>query len=111
MLVKYIKDKKSSWEEFLDTCVFAYNTAQHESTHYTPFELVFARKPLLPIDVNMEKKDAAVLLNEYHGAQDLSLTKTREVHQKLLEAAKANIIKAQLKQKEHYDKRHFKPCR
>ena len=65
MLVKYIKDK-NSWEEFLDTCVFAYNTAQHESTRYTPFELMFGRKPLFPIDVNTEKKDAAILLNEYH---------------------------------------------
>lgn len=109
MLVKYIKDKKSSWEEFLDTCVFAYNTAQHESTRYTPFELMFGRKPVLPIDIDMEKKDPAMLLNEYHGAQDLSLTETREARQKLLEAAKANITKAQLKQKEHYDKRHCKP--
>ena len=109
MLVKYIKDKKSSREEFLDTCVFAYNTAQHESTRYTPFELMFGRKPVLPIDIDMEKKDPAMLLNEYNGAQDLSLTETREVHQKLLEAAKANITKAQLKQKEHYDKRHCKP--
>ena len=76
------------------------NTAQHESTHYTPFELMFGRKPLLPIDVNMEKKDAAMLLNEYHGAQNLSLAKNREVHQKLLETAKDNITKAQQKQKQ-----------
>ena len=32
---------KHSWEEFLDACVFAYNTAQHESTCYTPFDLMF----------------------------------------------------------------------
>ena len=70
---------------------------------------MFGRKPVLPIDVDMEKKDPAMLLNEYHGARELSLTETREVHQKLLEAAKANITKAQLKQKEYYDKRHCKP--
>ena len=82
---------KNSWEEFLDTCVLAYNTAQHESTRYTPFELMFGRKPLLPVDVNTEKKDAATLLNEYHGARNLSLAKNREVHQKLLETVKATI--------------------
>ena len=31
----------------------------------TQFELMFA---VLPIDIDMEKKDATVLLNEYHRA-------------------------------------------
>ena len=69
---------KHSWEEFLDTCVFASNTAQHESTCYTPFDLMFWRKSLLPVDINTEKKDTAMLLNEYHGVQNLSLAKNRE---------------------------------
>ena len=63
---------------------------------------MFGRKSLLPVDVNTEKKDAAMLLNEYHRAQNLSLAKNREVHQKLLETVKANITKAQ--QKQQYDK-------
>ena len=32
MFVKLIEDKKDTWEEYFDTCVFAYNTAHHEST-------------------------------------------------------------------------------
>jgi hypothetical protein len=31
MLVKFI-DKKESWEHYLDTCVYAYNTSKHESS-------------------------------------------------------------------------------
>ena len=31
---------------------YAYNTAQHESTKFTPFELMFSRKPVLPIDID-----------------------------------------------------------
>ena len=37
MLVKFIEEKKDSWEEYLDTR-FAYSTARHESTKYTIFE-------------------------------------------------------------------------
>lgn len=52
MLVKFVGEKKDSWEDYLDTCVFAYNTAKHESSKFTPFELMFSRKPVLPIDID-----------------------------------------------------------
>ena len=55
MLVKFIVEKKDSWEDYLDTCVFAYNTSVHESSRFTPYELMFGRKPVLPIDLQMEK--------------------------------------------------------
>ena len=109
MLVKFIEEKKDSWEEYLNTCVFAYNTARHESTNYTPFELMFGRKPLLPIDIDMEKKDAEVLLVDCTKAGDYPIDEAREAHEKVLEKAKENITKVQKKQKFHYDKRHFKP--
>ena len=50
MLVKFVKEKKESWEQFLDTRAFAYNTTQQESNHYSPFELMFGRRTLLPTD-------------------------------------------------------------
>ena len=52
MLVKYIQEKKETWEDYIDTCIYAYNTAQHESTRFTPFELMFSWKPVLPIDID-----------------------------------------------------------
>ena len=36
MLTKYVQDKKNTWDEYIDTCVFAYNTSKHESTTFTP---------------------------------------------------------------------------
>ena len=51
MLVKFISEKKSMWDDFLDTCVYAYNTSVHESTSSTPFEVMFGHKAVLPIDV------------------------------------------------------------
>ena len=32
MLTKFIEGKKYAWEDYLDTCVYAYNTAVHVSS-------------------------------------------------------------------------------
>lgn len=65
MIVKFIADKKESWDEYLDTCVFAYNTAKHESTLYTPFELMFGRKATIPLDLEFQTKSGEELLTEF----------------------------------------------
>ena len=57
MIIKFIKDNKVSWDEFLDTCIFAYNTAEHESTKFIPFELMFGRKPVLPVEIEKSGSD------------------------------------------------------
>lgn len=59
MLVKYIESNKTSWDEYLETCIFAYNTAVHESTKFSPFELMFGRKPVLPVDITDNAADNA----------------------------------------------------
>ncbi|XP_065911163.1 uncharacterized protein [Dysidea avara] len=41
MLVKFVNEKKELWEDYLDTCVFAYNTSKHESSKYCPFAVMF----------------------------------------------------------------------
>lgn len=72
MLVKFVAERKDTWEEFLDTCVFAYNTSRHDSSKYwpilmiviyywhnitsyrfTPFEIMFGRRAIHPVDVEM----------------------------------------------------------
>jgi len=55
-MVKYIEQRKEQWEDYLDTCVFSYNTSKQDSTKHSPFELMFAQKPVLPIDINTEEK-------------------------------------------------------
>ena len=58
MLVKFAANKREEWDEFLDTCVFAYNTSRHESTCFTPFEVMFGRQATLAIDNEMRKDKA-----------------------------------------------------
>ena len=63
--MKYISEKKDSWEDYLDTCIYAYNTSKQESSKFTPFELMFARKPVLPIDLQYDKRDAGDIFEDY----------------------------------------------
>ena len=64
MITKYIGQKKSAWEDYLDECVYAYNTASHESSKFTPFELMFARKPVLPIDLQAAAEESNAVLEQ-----------------------------------------------
>ena len=72
MLIKFVVEKKELWEHFLDTCVFAYNTAHHESSQYSPFEVMFGRKAVLPVDVSMGEKKPDVVLEKHLQKQELS---------------------------------------
>ena len=57
MLVKMVWSNKETWAKFIDTCVFAYNTSRHESTHFTPFELMYGHRTIFPVDINVEKAE------------------------------------------------------
>ena len=56
MLVKFASEKHDRWDEFLDSCIFAYNTAVQESAHFLPLEVMFGRKATLPIDLDMAQQ-------------------------------------------------------
>ena len=110
MLVKVTQDRKEHWDKYLDSCVYAYNTSRHESTKFTPFELMFGRKAVLPIEIDIEKKDVDQQTEPF--STELSSSALEAIinrRQKLLGEAKENILKAQQRQKEDYDKRKANP--
>ncbi len=42
-LVKVVNSNQSNWDEKLDGILFAYRTSQHQSSKFTPFELMYCR--------------------------------------------------------------------
>jgi hypothetical protein len=43
----------TEWDQWLDPIVFAYNTSKHDSTGYSPYEMVFGRTPRLPLEIEL----------------------------------------------------------
>ena len=50
-VVKSCLCHQRDWDEHLQKVLFAYRTAIHESTGYSPFLVTFGRSPNLPVDV------------------------------------------------------------
>jgi len=42
-LVKLVNQQQNDWDDLLDGVLFAYRTAQQESTKMTPFEVMYCR--------------------------------------------------------------------
>ena len=51
ILAKTIEDDQHEWDSLLPKALFAYRTAVHDSTHFSPFHLTFGRSPQIPIDL------------------------------------------------------------
>ena len=49
MLTAYCNENQDNWDQHLNALTFAYNTAVHSKTKYSPFFLMYGRKPKIPI--------------------------------------------------------------
>ena len=99
MLVKFIDSKKGSWEDYLDTCVYAYNSAKYESSKFSPFEVMFGR---LDLDGARACEDEQLVMEDFNTAE---LDRMMEETRARLEVVQANILAAQERQKEQYDRK------
>lgn len=52
-LAKLTDENVNDWDTHLNSIVFAYNTGQHATTKYSPFQLLFGRYPKLPPESNI----------------------------------------------------------
>ncbi|KAL5489058.1 hypothetical protein EMCRGX_G018106 [Ephydatia muelleri] len=72
MLVKFCSDRHSTRDTYLDACTFAYNTSRQESTKYSPFELMFGRKPVLPVELDVADESPETLLSDFNTIPECS---------------------------------------
>jgi len=95
MLRTLNEDGKQDWKAHLNRLLHAYNTTTHTSTGYSPYFLMFGRKPNLPID--------AFLQNTSKPDNYLEEMKTRL--QDAYRIAGENCDQARQHQKKNYDRK------
>jgi hypothetical protein len=62
MISCYVSDHQKDWDLHLHKLAYAYNTSVHDTTGYSPFELMYGRKPKVPLDL---------ILSDYVKMDDL----------------------------------------
>ena len=82
MLMKFCSDRHSNRDTHLDACTFAYNTSRQESTKYSPFELMFGRKLVLPVELDVADESPKTLLSDFNTRSECS----QPVMDKIIEA-------------------------
>ena len=71
ILTKIVASHKKDWADRLPKAVWAYNITWKSTTRFTPYELVYGKKPLLPIEFEIQTLRLAMKVG-------LNLTETQK---------------------------------
>ena len=94
-------ENPTNWPEYLPGIAFAYRTAVHDSTGFTPYQLLFGRQPVIPADVVYGEPGMVQAVAEDEKEHVLKVT---ERLQEAWKIAFANNEEARLRQKHYYDR-------
>lgn len=101
VLGEYLKQfytKVKDWDEWVDLAMFSYNTSVHESTQFTPYELVFGKVARVPSNHEIEEDFNNRTYAEY-------LMKLNKKLRKIQALAKEKLIQAKERSKFYYDRK------
>ncbi|CAF1052565.1 unnamed protein product [Brachionus calyciflorus] len=73
MLSCFSNENQNNWDQLIKKLAFAYNSSVHNATNYTPYELMFGRKPKLPIDLVIRSPEPIVSVDELAENSELSI--------------------------------------
>ena len=101
MLGTLSEDQKADWKSHVSTLTHAYNAAEHESTGYSPFFLMYGRHPRLAIDAFLGLRQDQDLPKSHMDYVDKLRQRLDYAYNKASEEAKRSAEK----QKKYYDQR------
>jgi len=112
-LVKFVNENQNDWDVHIKSILFAYRTSKNDSTKFTPFELMFGRAPVLPIEMAIKSKPSSTDSDSLSGTDEDASSDFDEkvrimmhVRDQVKAQAMQNINKAQERQKKSYDAKH-----
>ena len=70
-LAALVNEKMDNWDQLLKFVQFAYNSSVHSATKCTPFEMMYGRKPKLPLDVFLPNVNIDLQLDPENYAESL----------------------------------------
>lgn len=88
MIRCFVDEEQENWDLHLNKLAFAYNTSRHSITQQTPFEMMFGRKPRIPIDIilpNLDELNREPNLKEYKLINEFGTVKVMEDCEKIIE--------------------------
>lgn len=97
----YTDKNKDDWDEWIPFALFAFNTATHSSTKYTPHYLVYG----FDVEIPDNLKSKAQPVYNYENYVSILKNKLKISH----EIARKNLILRKENNKRHYDKTHGQP--
>lgn len=93
--------QKTDWKSYIGPLVHAYNCTRHDTTSFSPYQLMFGRNPRLPIDVVFGLVDSEEEEQSY--GKYIQLLKEKLKYS--FELASRSSRKAQNRQKQYYDQK------
>ena len=101
MLGTLSDSQKSDWKSHVSTMTHAYNAAEHESTGFAPFYLMFGRHPRLAIDAFLGLKQETSTPKSHQDYSDKLRHRLEHAYNMASEEAK----KSAKKDKKYYDQK------
>jgi hypothetical protein len=101
VLVEYLRcfilEDQSNWDQWLPYATFVFNTTPHTSTGFTPYELLFGRKPNI---LGLLQKDPPEVQYTY----DSYVKELQSRLQSSYQVARSNLEMQKERSKEYYDR-------
>ncbi|MES9880796.1 MAG: DDE-type integrase/transposase/recombinase [Sedimenticola sp.] len=101
MLSKFVNAKHTDWDIHIPAVMMSYRTSIHETTDFTPAFLMLGRELKLPVEI---------MYGQPNGEQGSTNEYARAVRDRMHSAfqhTRQNMAKAQVRQKEYYDRNAF----